>query len=401
MFLILKTNFVKAFHRNSFCHINEKCLKKLRFLSEKNSMNNLWKINFIKTKLTVSNLKKKNEANENQGQKFNDIDSQKLNFDYVKSDKNLILDFSKNLLSKKLMNYVELMRLEKPLGFFYLFIPCLWSCLMGAYNVSASLITTSYTLFLFSLGALFMRSAGCIINDLIDYKIDKKVSRTSERPIANGLISKKNAFYFLGFHCLSGLTVLCCLPSECFVLAASVLPIIIIYPFFKRFTYYPQFMLSTCFSWGCLLGFPAIGAPPNLWVSVPLFISNWIWCLIYDTVYAHQDKIFDLQIGVKSTALKWNEKSPRILKKLYILQLCFFNFAGYMNSMSLFFYLTSIIGFKMLYNELKKVNLNIPKSCWKFFKKNTLIGFIFSIGMFLDYLWKFFLHNNILTTLIN
>ena len=124
-----------------------------------------------------------------------------------------------------------------------------------------------------------------------------------ERPITSGRVSVPQAVAWLGVQCFAGLAVLLSLPFECFYLGALSLPFVAAYPLFKRFTYYPQAMLSICFSWGCLLGFPAVGAPLNLWVAVPLFISNWIWCLTYDTIYAHQDKKFDIKV---SSLLRWH-----------------------------------------------------------------------------------------------
>ncbi|QEL63110.1 hypothetical protein SBP28_005081 [Candidozyma auris] len=149
-----------------------------------------------------------------------------------------------------------------------------------------------------------------------------------------------------------------------------------------------QVALSITFAWGCLLGFPAVGAPQNLWVVAPLFISKFLWCMIYDTVYAHQDKVYDVKAGIKSTALAWGDKSKPIMYTMGGLQVATFLTAGFMNSMGPFFYLSAAWGFQRLFKQLKNVDLDDPKSCWNVFTGNIRTGYIFWIGMIVDYLLK-------------
>lgn len=293
-------------------------------------------------------------------------------------------------LPEKWIPYAELMRLEKPVGTQLLLIPSFWGITMAAYSIGAPLWTTVSASVLFTLGALIMRGAGCTINDILDRNLDNKVARTIERPVASGRVSIPQAVTFLAAQCFAGLAVLLSLPFECFYLGALSLPFVAAYPLFKRFTYYPQIVLSICFSWGCLLGFPAVHAPLDLMVAVPLFVSNFLWCMIYDTIYAHQDKVYDVKAGIKSTALAWGANTKPIMYGLYGAQVATFLGAGVMNAMGPFFYVTAAWGFSRLFRQIRAVNLDDPKHCWATFVGNIKTGHILWLGMFLDYLMKIF-----------
>ncbi|KAI5957351.1 COQ2 [Candida jiufengensis] len=295
------------------------------------------------------------------------------------------LGWLKNL-PKAWIPYLELMRLEKPVGTWLLLIPSYWGITMAAYSIAAPLTTTLTAIGLFSAGALIMRGAGCTINDIWDRNLDNQVARTMERPITSGRVTVPQAVAWLGVQCFAGLGVLLSLPWECFYLGALSLPFVFAYPLFKRYTYYPQAVLSICFSWGCLLGFPAVGAPLNLLVAVPLFISNWIWCLTYDTIYAHQDKKFDIKAGIKSTALAWGDKTKPILKGLTVAQAGFYGLAGIMNSMGPGFFIGGAIAITRLYKQIINVDLDNEKSCWSAFTSNIQTGFIFWYGILFDYI---------------
>ncbi|EGV63056.1 Para-hydroxybenzoate--polyprenyltransferase, mitochondrial precursor (PHB:polyprenyltransferase) [Yamadazyma tenuis] len=294
-------------------------------------------------------------------------------------------------LPEKWIPYAELLRLEKPVGSLLLLIPSLWGITMASYAVQAPLTTFLYATSLFTVGALVMRGAGCVINDMLDKDLDRKVLRTTERPIASGRVSRGQAFTFLGVQMSLGLAVLLALPFECFYLGALSLPFISAYPLFKRFTYYPQIMISICFSWGALLGFPAVGAPLDLWVAGPLFASGFWWSMIYDSIYAHQDKAFDKEAGVKSTALKWQEKTRPIVNSLFVVQAACFAAAGVMNGMGLGFYTLGSYGFYRLFSKIKQTNLDDPASCWKFFTDNVKTGLFMWYGILIDYLWMLFM----------
>lgn len=291
-------------------------------------------------------------------------------------------------IPEHLIPYAELMRLEKPVGMLLLLLPSFWGITMAAYGIAAPLVTTVYALVLFTVGALVMRGAGCTINDIWDRNFDNKVARTVERPIASGRVSVPQAVAFLGLQCFMGLGVLLSLPWECFYLGALSLPFVFSYPLFKRFTYYPQVMISITFSWGCLLGFPAVGAPLNLAVVGPLFLSNFFWSMIYDSIYAHQDKKYDVIAKVKLTALAWGDRTKPILYGLYGCQVVSILTAGFMNSMGPFFYLGAGWGLTRWFYQIRRVDLDNPASCWATFTGNTKTGWIFWLGMLMDYLMQ-------------
>lgn len=289
-------------------------------------------------------------------------------------------------LPEKWIPYAELMRLEKPVGSLLLLLPSFWGITMASFAVHASLGTFLYATTLFSIGALVMRGAGCTINDLLDRNLDDKVIRTIERPIASGRVSVKQAFLFLTGQMFVGLGVLLSLPFECFYLGALSLPFISVYPLFKRFTYYPQIMISICFSWGCLLGFPAVHAPLMWSIAGPLFLSNFLWSMIYDSIYAHQDKEFDKTAGIKSTALKWKDNTKPILYRFWGAQSVSFLTAGFMAGLGPGFYSFTAISFYRLFNKIKLTNLDDPKSCWNFFTDNIKTGALMWTGILIDFL---------------
>ncbi|QLG70825.1 hypothetical protein HG535_0A07670 [Zygotorulaspora mrakii] len=292
-------------------------------------------------------------------------------------------------LPKSIIPYAELMRLEKPVGTWLLYIPGTWAILMGAMEVSASLGQTLWMLGIFGIGSLIMRGAGCTINDLLDRDLDSKVLRTVERPIASGRVSPIKAKIFLAGQTAVGVGILAALPAQCWWLGLASLPLVFTYPLFKRFTYYPQAILSACFKWGAILGFPAMGVID--WPTmIPLYTGSFLWCMIYDTIYAHQDKEFDVKAGIKSTALAWGDKTKPICSVLATSQIALYAVAGinsgliwgpgFIGGLSLFAY--------RLYTMIKNVDLNNPAACWKAFISNISTGLYFSYALFFDYILR-------------
>lgn len=281
--------------------------------------------------------------------------------------------------------YAELMRLEKPAGTLLLLAPGYWGVTMAAYGVAAPLAVTLKALALFSAGALVMRGAGCTINDILDRDLDNKVARTCERPLASGRVSVPRAVAWLGVQCFTGLGILLSLPAECLAVGALLVPVFFVYPLFKRFTYYPQAWFALTFSWGCVLGYPAVYAPINWLVAGPLALSNWFWGIAYDTVYAHQDKKYDAQAGIKSVALKWGNDSKRYIYRLVLAQALCFAAAGIFNGMGPAFYICGAWAFQRWVSHVRNVNLDDPADCMRTFKENTVTGFVFWLGMFIDY----------------
>lgn len=292
-------------------------------------------------------------------------------------------------LPEKWIPYAELMRLEKPVGTWLLYLPGTWAILMAGMQVSAPLGSTLWMLGLFGVGSLIMRGAGCTINDLLDYDLDSKVIRSVERPIASGRITGRQGLAFLGAQTTVGIGILSQLPTECWWLGLSSLPLVFTYPLFKRFTYYPQAMLSACFNWAALLGFPAMGIM-DFPTMIPLYAGSVLWCMIYDTIYAHQDKKFDVKAGVKSTALAWGSHSKKIMNYMATCQFSLYAIAG-LNSGLLwgpgFIGGLSIFAYRV-FTMIRKVDLNNPANCWKAFTSNINTGLCFSGALLIDYLLR-------------
>lgn len=292
-------------------------------------------------------------------------------------------------LPKKWIPYAELMRLEKPVGTWLLFIPCSWSILMGGMLTGATIPHTVGMLGLFGIGAIIMRGAGCTINDLFDRDLDDKVIRSVERPIASGKVTPTQASIFLAGQTAVGCGILSLLPPQCWWLGLASLPIVFTYPLFKRFTYYPQAALSACFTWGALLGFPAMGIM-NWSTMIPLYMGSFLWCMTYDTIYAHQDKKFDIKAGIKSTALAWGPKTKNICYTLTTGQFALYTLAG-LNSGLLwgpgFITGLSIFAYRV-FTMIKKVDLDDPRSCWKHFLGNINSGLYFTFALCVDFILK-------------
>jgi len=288
---------------------------------------------------------------------------------------------------EKWIPYMELMRIEKPAGTWLLLSPCMWAITMAGYMTSAPILSTAWMLGVFSVGAFVMRGAGCTINDLWDRDLDNKVARTIERPITSGRVSVRQAVLFLGAQCMVGLAVLLQLPADCFLLGASSLVLVATYPLFKRFTYYPQAMLSACFNWGALLGFPALG----VWdwsVMVPLYLSGFFWCMHYDTVYGHQDKRYDVKVGIKSTALAWGKHSKQVFVGLATAQIACLTFAGFMAGMGPGFYTGAFLAGRRLFSMIRRVDLDNPASCGFYFRDNIKTGHVIWLGILFDYILR-------------
>ncbi|XP_059867650.1 4-hydroxybenzoate polyprenyltransferase, mitochondrial isoform X2 [Delphinus delphis] len=196
-----------------------------------------------------------------------------------------------NSAPRPLQPYLRLMRLDKPIGTWLLYLPCTWSIGLAA---EPGCFPDWYMLSLFGTGAVLMRGAGCTINDMWDQDYDKKVTRTASRPIAAGDISTFQSFVFLGGQLTLALGVLLCLNYYSIALGAASLLLVITYPLMKRITYWPQLALGLTLNWGALLGWSAVKGSCDPSVCLPLYFSGIMWTLIYDTIYAHQIYTLDI-----------------------------------------------------------------------------------------------------------
>lgn len=209
-------------------------------------------------------------------------------------------------LPKQARPYAHLARLDKPIGTWLLAWPCMWSITLAALPGH---FPDFKMLMLFGSGALLLRGAGCTVNDLLDRDIDTMVERTKSRPVASGLLSPFQGLCFLGFQLLLGLGILLQLNIYSQILGASSLLLVFSYPLMKRLTFWPQAYLGLTFNWGALLGWAAVKGSVDPAIVFPLYISGVFWTLVYDTIYAHQDKEDDIKVGVKSTALRFGDST--------------------------------------------------------------------------------------------
>ena len=198
---------------------------------------------------------------------------------------------------EKFQIIIQLIRLDKPIGFLLLFWPCLWGLTLGYYFNNETTLYLKYII-LFFLGSVLMRSAGCIFNDIVDRDLDRKVERTKERPIASGKILVLEAYIYIVFLCLISFLILLQFNLLTIILGMSSMILVFIYPFMKRITYWPQLFLGLTFNWGIIMGWTSI--TNNISIEpIILYLSAIFWTLGYDTIYGLQDVHDDEIIGVK------------------------------------------------------------------------------------------------------
>ena len=271
--------------------------------------------------------------------------------------------------------FIELTRLKKPIGYMLLFWPCAWG-LTIAYDFSANLNNYFFYLLLFFFGAVLMRSAGCIVNDILDKEFDKKVFRTKDRPIASGKISVKLGITYALILCFCALLILLNFNTITIMLAIGSMPLAFTYPLMKRFTYWPQFFLGITFNYGLLLGWTSINESLNI-LPILFYIGAIFWTLGYDTIYGFQDIKDDEIIGLKSTSIKFKKKPFIFLLACYVILFSMIITLGILENFNIFYYAFSlIIGYHLFLYQLKSVDLDNPMNCLKIFKSNNFLGFI-------------------------
>ena len=276
---------------------------------------------------------------------------------------------------QKLNLFIELTRLKKPIGYMLLFWPCLWG-LTIAYDFTGELLNFYKYLIFFLAGAILMRSAGCIINDISDRNFDKKVERTKFRPIASGKISIKLALFYASTLCLLALLILINFNFFTIVLAICSIPLAFTYPLIKRFTYWPQLYLGITFNYGIILGWTSIN--PEIDIKPLIFYFGAIfWTLGYDTIYGFQDIKDDEIIGVKSTSILFKNNSKMFLNIVFFLFVVFYLTMGFLMKFNLAFFILSIIPISHLFlYQIKKFDPLNPEICLSTFKSNNLFGLI-------------------------
>ena len=276
--------------------------------------------------------------------------------------------------------FVELTRLKKPIGYMLLFWPCAWG-LTIAYDFSLNKYDYFFYLLLFFLGSVLMRSAGCIVNDILDRKFDKRVLRTKDRPIASGRISVELAIFYSGFLCIMAFFVLINFNLFTIIIALASMPLAFTYPLMKRFTYWPQLFLGITFNYGLILGWTSINAEINL-IPIIFYFGAIFWTLGYDTIYGFQDIKDDEIIGLKSTSIKFKSNPIIFLYICYtVLSLCLI-IVGYLNEFKeLYFIFLITIIYHMYFFQLKNFNSKESSICLKIFKSNNLLGLLVFVSV--------------------
>lgn len=281
---------------------------------------------------------------------------------------------------EKLQTFIQLTRLNKPIGILLLFWPCVWGLTLAYYYSEETNLYLKYIL-LFFLGSVLMRSAGCIFNDIVDRDLDKKVQRTKERLIASGKVSVSEAFIYIVFLCLVALIILLQFNWLTIVLGISSMVLAFGYPFMKRITYWPQLFLGLTFNWGIIMGWTSLTNSISI-EPIILYLAAIFWTLGYDTIYGFQDISDDEIIGVKSTSIKFKNNAKIFVGICY--SLCVFLilimfFTMEINKYLLLLIIPFIVSFVYQVKIFKVFN---AESCLLAFKNNNLIGSLIFIFIF-------------------
>ena len=276
---------------------------------------------------------------------------------------------------KHLNLFIELTRLNKPIGYMLLFWPCVWGLTL-VYDFNSEINTYFKYLIFFLLGSILMRSAGCIINDIADKKFDQKVERTKNRPIASEKISLKLALLYALVLCFCAFLILINFNLFTIVLALASMPFAFSYPLMKRFTYWPQLFLGITFNYGLVLAWISINNSISL-TPILFYIGAIFWTLGYDTIYGYQDIKDDEIIGIKSTSIKFKNNPKTFLTLCYSFLLISLILIGVLMNFNNIFYLFLIIPFcHLFFYQINFLNINKPEDCLKIFKSNNVLGLI-------------------------
>ena len=283
--------------------------------------------------------------------------------------------------------FIELTRLNKPIGYFLLFWPCMWG-LTIAYDFSTDLKKYFFYSFLFLAGSILMRSAGCIVNDITDRNFDKKVERTKNRPIASGKVSVIRASIYSVTLCAIAFLVLINFNYYTIYMALISMPLAFTYPLMKRFTYWPQLFLGITFNYGLVLAWISIKNDITL-VPIIFYVGAIFWTLAYDTIYGYQDIKDDEIIGVKSTSIKFKKNPNLFLIICYLIFMLSILTVGIYMKFSYFFYFFLIAPiFHLFFYQIKKFKLNDTANCLKIFKSNNFFGFLIFLNILIGKLFN-------------
>ena len=290
----------------------------------------------------------------------------------------LVASFAPEIVSQ-LRNYGKLMRVDKPIGMWLLLWPTLWALWIAGEGMPDQGLFV-----VFVLGVFIMRSAGCVLNDFADRKIDPYVERTRTRPLATGAVAPLEALTLFAALSLIAIGLASMLNKQAQLLAVVGAALTVIYPFIKRYMSIPQFVLGAAFGWAVPMAFAAQtgGTPELAWL---LFGIAVVWAVIYDTFYAMVDRKDDLKIGVKSTAVLFGEVDLFVIAGLQLLMLLGLVFVGFRAELGLWYYLSVAVAAGMMAWHLWLARDRQPAGCFEAFLKNHLIGMVIFIGIVLQY----------------
>ncbi len=274
--------------------------------------------------------------------------------------------------------YALLMRLDRPIGAWLLFLPGLWGILLGRPDW--------YLVALFALGSVVMRGAGCVVNDMWDRDLDRKVERTAGRPLASGALGMRQATVFLGVLMLIGLVILLQLNGPAIALGVFSLLLLATYPLFKRFTHWPQLMLGFTFGWGAPMGYVAATGSFDL-IDALLYGAAILWTLGYDTIYAHQDREDDALVGVRSTARLFAGHSRLFVGACYAGTVVLLAACGLLAGLHLVFFAVLALAAGMLTWQIRRLEIDDPVMCLRLFKANRDVGLVIGAGILAAQLW--------------
>jgi 4-hydroxybenzoate polyprenyltransferase len=282
--------------------------------------------------------------------------------------------------------YLRLARFDRPIGAWLLLMPCWWSAGLAAIHAGAP-YPNPWHVILFFIGAFVMRGAGCTWNDLVDRNLDGSVERTRSRPIPSGQVTPKQAFAFMVLLALIGLAVL--LQFNWFTVAAGIASLltVVVYPFLKRVTHWPQVGLGLAFSWGALMGWPALLGRLDAPAFV-LYAGSICWVIAYDTIYAHQDREDDALIGIKSTAILFGENTQQMLAVFFTAAVALIGLAGWMAGAGLIFALGLAAFAAHLAWQVRRLDISDSALCLRLFKSNRDAGLILFAAMIADAAWR-------------
>jgi len=282
-------------------------------------------------------------------------------------------------VTSKLQAYIQLMRLNKPIGILLVLWPTLWAVFIAGQGEPHSNIVI-----IFIFGAILMRSAGCAINDFADRKVDGKVERTKTRPLPTGLISNTEAIMLFVIPCLISLCLVLTLNNLTIYLSMAAVVLAFIYPFMKRITHLPQLVLGLAFSWGIPMAFAA-QANTLSWVVLLLVLANTCWTVAYDTLYAMVDREDDLKIGVKSTAILFGKYDRLIVAILQVTMLITLAYCGYLLELSPLFYVSLVLVLCLFGYQHWMIKDLDTKQCFKAFLHNNYVGMAVFVGVLAGY----------------